>query len=52
MVPISVPIINTVLNNSTTLRTDTLPYGKVPSEIKYCTELFLYVSIRYSTVRT
>ncbi len=31
MVPISVPIINTALNNSTILRTDTFPYGTTPS---------------------
>jgi len=33
--PISVPIINTILNNSITIRTDTFPYGTVPSEIQY-----------------
>ncbi len=34
MVPISVHIINTALNNSTTIRTDTFPYGTTPSFLR------------------
>ena len=34
MVPISVPIINTALNNYTAVRTDTFPYGAAPSFLR------------------